>query len=260
MVDPLDPGSATYRDTAGRKPSDLTEFQNLSAAGKPAQAVILTLGASNIANEGDPAGRHTPRAGVHNFNFLDGNAYVAQDPLLGATRDRGNFLSRLADLLVVRSVYRSVLLVPLGHGASFAADWAPGGRLHPRLTVAIEKLRQNRVSVTHILYQQGEAEAAVQSTVADGKTWEENFLKIAASLRYHGLTAPIYVSQCTVCRNQPNPIIRGAQRAVVRPEDGILPGPDTDVIGIDQRWDGCHFSIAGLDKAAELWFDAIVSR
>src|SRR6266852_3649968 len=99
MVDPLDPRSVTYRDTTGRKPSDLTEFQNLPAGRKAAQAVILALGASNIANEGDPAGHHTPRAGVHNFNFLDGKSYAAKDPLLGATRNRSNFLTRLSDLL-----------------------------------------------------------------------------------------------------------------------------------------------------------------
>jgi hypothetical protein len=33
-----------------------------------------------------------------------------------------------------------------------------------------------------------------------------------------------------------------------------------DVIGRAERWDGCHFSTAGLEKAAELWFGVVCAH
>jgi hypothetical protein len=34
-------------------------------------------------------------------------------------------------------------------------------------------------------------------------------------------------------------------------------GPDTDTIGVEHRWDGCHFNEVGLDMASTLWLEVI---
>src|SRR5215831_8045807 len=60
-------------------------------------AAMLILGQSNAANSG--AAPHVPARRVFNFNLFDGNCYLAKDPLLGATESRGNFATRMADML-----------------------------------------------------------------------------------------------------------------------------------------------------------------
>jgi hypothetical protein len=249
-LDRFDPLHLSFRRTSGRCFVD----DSLFAAGGEG-AVILGFGQSNIANEGEASALHQPKGEVYNFNFFNGRCYVAKDPLLGASIDRGNVLTRLGELLVERGNYRRVLLVPIAHGGTYASEWSPGGRMFPRLQWTLERLRERRIGITHVLWQQGEAEAATSKPSAED--WMHHFRAMAGAIRTAGTDAPIYVSQSTVCCNDPNETIRAAQRQVVDPQAGIRAGPDTDQIGRDERFDGCHFSAAGLRHAAELWYEAL---
>jgi hypothetical protein len=221
----LDPSSVTFRDRRGRKRAHRRLFKR-----QPGVAVILAAGQSNLANECDPDGKFQPRRGVYNFNFFDGKCYVARDPLLGATIDRSNVLTRLGDRMVARKMYDRVLLVRLAG-----------------------------IRATHILWQQGEAEANLSCGENIAAEWMEEFQKIATMIRNEKVDAPIYVAQATICHGGRSEIIRGAQVAVVRPEQGIFAGPDLDVLGAEHRWDGCHFSVSGMEKAADLWLEAIAA-
>jgi len=250
--DAVDPGRVCFADTAGRERVDPVQFLP-----HPDTAVILGVGQSNIANEGAADARQVPGAGVFNFNFIDARCYVARDPLLGASLDRSNLLTRLGDRLVRSGAYARVLLVPIAHGGSYASDWAPGGRLNLRLMMTFELLHAMAVAPTHILWQQGEAEGALGE---DGDAWARAFDATVQAIRHRGIAAPLYVAQCTVCCSGPSAAIRAAQRGVVDAARGILAGPDLDVIGLDERWDGCHFGASGLDKAAELWFEIIAPK
>jgi hypothetical protein len=245
----LDPGLMTFRDATGRTLISTDQFRTNSKL-----AVLLGVGASNIANEGDPDGRYVPASGVFNFNFFDGRIYQARDPLLGATLDRSNVFTRVGARLVAAGLYERVLLVPIAHGGTFIAEWVPGGRMHPRLARTIKMLRRRGIAVTHVLWQQGEAEASTPS--ADPTDWANHFRDIASVVRDAFAGSIFFVAQCTICCNDPNEVIRAAQRSVVDPKHGILPGPDLDAIGREQRWDDCHFSIAGLERAADLWLAA----
>jgi hypothetical protein len=248
----FDPSGVTFSRTEGRARISNQLFQHGART-----AVILGIGASNLANEGDPFGAYDAGAGVYNFNFLDGRCYAAKDPLLGASMDRSNLLTRLGRRIVATGDYDQVLLVPIAHGGTYIREWVPGGRMYPRLDRAIKKLRRAKIDSTHILWQQGEAEANQECTDRDGMSWALNFSKVVEAIRSKGFAAPIYVARSTVCHGNPCDIIRKAQLAVIRPEHGIFAGPDLDTIGMDQRWDGCHFSGHGMDIAAELWYGAI---
>lgn len=247
-LDVIDPHHFSYRQTAGRHPVDV-EPQSAS------NAVILGLGQSNIANECDPGALYEAKGEVYNFNYFDGKYYRARDPLLGASHDRSNVLTRLGDLLVERGNYQSVVLVPVAHGGTFVSEWSPTGRMFPRLKWALDRLREKKEKITHIVWQQGEAEAADGG--ANPAEWARHFTSMVSAIRAAGVQAPIYVAQCTICCNDPNERIRSAQRSVVDPPSGILPGPDIDQIGRDERYDGCHLSAVGLRHAAELWYAAL---
>ena len=129
--------------------------------------------------------------------------------------------------------------------------------MFPRLQWTLQQLNEQGIGISHILWQQGESEAAKRSPDADA--WVRDFMAMVDAIRTIGVNAPIYVAQCTICRNDPNEIIRQAQRRVVNPAQNILPGPDIDLIARDQRYDDCHLSAAGLRRAAELWCEALSS-
>ena len=54
--------------------------------------------------------------------------------------------------------------------------------------------------------------------------------------------------------------VRAAQIALRDPAGRIYAGPDTDTLGLGDRYDGCHFSTEGTEKAAGLWWEAIRPR
>jgi len=241
----VDVHKLSFSDTTGRRRSH--------PVGKT--FALLACGQSNIANEGDRSGIHIAGPNVHNFNFIDGQMYHAQDPLLGPTGDRSNFLTRLGDLLA--RDYDSVIIVPIALGGTSIYDWAPEARryISPgvgcfwRLMYAIKQIKRAGIELTAIVWQQGEAETHFKN--CDAATYVEQFLRICSAIREKGILAPIYVAQCTRTPEGLNNQIREAQRRLAE-YPGIKAGPDLDTV-TERTADG-HFNTSGLQCAAELWY------
>jgi hypothetical protein len=215
-------------------------------------AVMLIFGQSNGANSGDSP--YVPRRRVFNFNLFDGHCYIAKDPLLGATERLGNFAGRMADTLIERGHFDTVVLAPIGVGGSMVEEWTTGGARHRRLQIAVKRAMDASLTFTHLLWHQGESNAACNT---DPKLYAACLLNIHGAIRSYGVNAALYVAQASVCRSPPNEAIRSAQRAVLNPSLGIRAGPDTDTIGLGDRYDGCHMNESGLNKHAELWVEAL---
>jgi hypothetical protein len=217
-------------------------------------AAMLIFGQSNGANSGDTA--YLPSNRVFNLNLFDSQCYAARDPLLGCTENRGNFATRMADLLIQQNYFDSIALMPIGVGGSRIKEGTTGGARHRRLQVAIKRAIDYELLFTHVLWHQGESNAGED---ADGRLYAACFMNIHSALRGYGVAAPVYVAQATICNSPPNEIIRSAQRAVVDPALGIFAGPDTDTIGAADRYDGCHMAQSGLIKHARLWIAALTA-
>lgn len=234
-----------FRDAAGR--------QEVACAGAGRTAIIIAFGQSNSANHGETRGHSSDR--VTNFNFFDGKCYRAEDPLLGATGDGGSVWTRLGDILVGRDMYDSVVLAPIGVGGSPISDWVPGGRLFERLEGAVHGLKRQGLKPTHLLWENGAADALKGTS---GAAYEASFANLKEGIRRLKIDAPIYVSIATVCRNFGSEEIRNAQRDIIESSADVRRGADTDNMAPPEwRFDGCHFSALGLTRVAEIWADAI---
>jgi hypothetical protein len=81
-------------------------------------------------------------------------------------------------------------------------------------------------------------------------------------LRELGTAAPILIARSTTCggvaRNRT--AIREAQTRLAQNHGDLRLGPDTDTLGAEYRHDKCHFSGAGLDRAAAMWGDALAAE
>lgn len=214
--------------------------------------VALVFGQSNSANFGESP--HKAREGV--YNFYKGKLYAAQDPLLGANGNGGSVWTRLGDKLITSKQYDAVVFVSLGVGDTEIARWKPDGDLHPSLLLeAIRDLKEQNLSITHLLWHQGESDAILKTSMSAYKTM---FLEMLSSIRKQGVDAPIYVSVATRCyKRREDKEVRQAQQELVNPFQGIYAGPDTDGLGLCDRYDGCHFSNEGLEKFAELWLEKL---
>lgn len=212
--------------------------------------VALTFGQSNSANHGETP--HTSGPSV--LNFYLGKLYAAQDPLLGATGGRGSVWTRFGDLVMAGGRHDAVVIASIGVGSSEISRWAPGGDLHPTLLYALRDLKAAGLPPTHLLWHQGEGDRWTT-----GDEYRRRFLAMLEAIRREDVTAPIYVSVATRSPAGTLGEIQDAQRALVNPAAGVLPGPDTDALDDDFRnpRDPDHFSSAGLLRAAELWAEAV---
>jgi len=231
----------------------------------PDTGVFLVMGQSNAANHG--SGSYAARENVYSFDFLRLQAYRAEDPLPGASGSGGCVWTRLGDRLIAEGLYRQVLFVPVAFGGTFAADWVPGGAMNVRTRLALSRLRNalgsHLLNFSAVLWQQGEAEA--NHTQMPATEYQSLVHEIAADLRENGVFAPVFVALSTLCEGGEHPnknhaAIRAAQADLANAMNGFLRGPDTDTIGSNDRFDGCHLSEAGLQRCADLWFQTIAAK
>jgi hypothetical protein len=105
------------------------------------------------------------------------------------------------------------------------------------------------------LWHQGEANVA-----DDPQEYKKAFLSVFSTIRRNGVYAPIYVAEATICGGKDYESLRTAQHNLVDPAKGIFAGPNTDEIGLDERYDKCHFSSEGAERHAEMWYQIIDSN
>ncbi len=229
----------------------------LDGGRSPKAMVALVIGEANADNLGESAAASADRV----YNFYKGRLYKAEDPLLGGNVDSvesGSVWIRLANLLIARGVYQEVVIVQLAVRESTLARWRPGTELRRELIERIREAQEAGLTFTHLLWSQGESDAR-SSTIQE--EYQQAFRELVESIRQHGVMAPMFVAISTLCySNKANLEIQQAQRSLVDPEFRVLAGPNIDDLGMAFRFDGCHFSSEGLDKAAHLWFEALKQR
>lgn len=246
--------------------------------------VFLAFGQSNAANSG--GARYT--AGPDVYAFSNGECFPASDPLPGASGTDGSVWSRLGDRLAANWPGYKVLIAAIGEGGSSVADWAPGGGLNARLRGAVSSLLGAGYPIEAMLWAQGEVDAADPSSPKpSAETYRDTFLAMLGSVRRLGVPAPVYVAKSTICNfrdadSYPPPdavlnrdarwhLLKEANKETIRRAQhgyqpagvvngyGVRRGPDTDKLGPEYRFDGCHFSARGLDAAAWLWLKALTA-
>ncbi|WP_264580635.1 sialate O-acetylesterase [Rhodoblastus acidophilus] len=218
-------------------------------------AVLLALGQSNAANYGGQ--RFQSQHGDNVVNFFGGGCFVAASPLLGSTGAKGEYWTRLGDLLIASGRYDRVVIAPLAFSGSLVARWAPGGDIAPLLADLAGRLKARGYRVTAVLWDQGEADF-VAGTRAE--TYRDKFLAMVDTLRANGVDAPVHVAVASKCLEPSNGGFKFhvADNEIVRAQQALAlihaPGVSTDAL-LDpvDRYDDCHMAGSGLEKTAQAW-------
>lgn len=222
------------------------------AAERP--VVVLALGQSNAGNHG-AANLDGPPI----LLLAEGKCVLATDPLPGGTGLGGSIWSRLPGHWSALQVRRKLVVSVLGVDATSIEDWtSQRSPLPKRLSRQLQSMKAVDLMPHAVLWQQGETDARRETSAA---AYTEGLNKLAAILDQAGSRVPIVMARSTVCRSAPNATIRAAMQAQAARDARFVLGPDTDqLLGVDLRADGCHFSVGGLDRAAQLWAEAIAGR
>jgi hypothetical protein len=219
--------------------------------------VILALGQSNAGNHGAVEGRSREPITM----VAQGQCITAQDPLPGATGQGASIWGRLVARLSSLSPddgpgRRPVVLAVLAVDSSSIGEWTDDrSALRKRLVQELHLMKQAGLPPALILWQQGEADAMAHQSTG---YYAAKLDALAEVLTQSGVTAPVLLARSTRCRSAPSQMIRAAIEAKLAQGGRWLAGPDTDTLSAPIfRHDGCHFSAAGLDAAAELWVKAL---
>jgi hypothetical protein len=245
----LFPESIGYSDVSARNQVPCTAISGRGVM------VALAFGQSNSGNHGETLYR--PQMPV--YNFYRGLCYLAQDPLPGATGDRGSVWTRLGDLLVRQGLYEKVVFITIGVGSTVIEQWTKGGYLHPRIVHAVKETRAKGLKITHLFWVQGGSEKRTKGDPDNKKNYKKNFLTMLASIRNMGVEAPIYVAVSTYNGIDSNSDIQEVQRELADPENKIFAGPNDDQLYRDRanHWEEVHLSGQGLERCAGAWLAAI---
>ena len=226
--------------------------------------MLLPLGQSNAGNHAGQ--RFGSEHGDGVVNFFDGQCHVAASPLLGSDGISGEYWTQLGNLLLDSASFDQVILAPAAITGSEISRWALGGDLNAAMIDTVNQLQQSGYRVTHVLWVQGESDYVKGTNERD---YRDRFMSLVGSLRSHGIAAPVYVAVATKClgksnggtrfHSADNPVAR-AQLALPDPGANLKGGINSDVLlGDLDRYDDCHFSSSGEQKAARAWADLLAT-
>jgi len=216
--------------------------------------VILALGQSNAGNHAQLA--QTIQQPIQ--LVADGHCVLASAPLPGGTGRGGSVWQWLPQHLHAMGVTRPVVMSVLAVEATTINDWTRrGSLLHQRLIAQLHQMSQLGLAPNAILWQQGEADARVNTSAA---AYAAGLDALAGTLKSQGVQAPVFLALSTVCRAASHAGIRAALILHANAGGIFRLGSDTDVLqGQVMRHDGCHFSSMGEHSAAQLWAIALRS-
>lgn len=217
--------------------------------------VFIVAGQSNGANYTVGAAyTQTNPTKIDVLSIYDGGTYAATEPLLGcetygSDQTRGNVFTQVADQLISAGIFQRVILIPIAIGGTPVNLWTTS--FGDRLMVAFKRAQAVGLTVTAVLWQQGESDPATSQA-----SYQADLNTVIAKPRAAGFNAPWFVAKCTYFTGTTSAAVRAAQAAIVNGTN-IFAGPDTDTLGSTYRYDNAHFSSTGATSAATLWKNAI---
>jgi hypothetical protein len=227
-----------------------------SATGTSAQFrappyVILVLGQSNAANH---AQTRTAADSSH-YSFYSSKFYPLVDPLPGCTGNGGSPWPSFAEALAA-ATDRQVVVACLAVSGTGIAQWLPGQPNFLRVKETVAQLSTAGLTVSGIVWHQGETDANLRTRTAD---YAQLLEQLVVALRVLAPGVSIFV--CKVSSTAPEtPLstsVRTAQQKVIDTHPFVFAGVDTDTFEPQMRSDGIHFTLLGAELFGKLMAAAV---
>lgn len=212
--------------------------------------VLFAAGQSLVANSG---GEHAWSQQIFQnvYEWYDGGAYKANNPLFGATDSRQSFVLILADL-ISRAAGRDVLICLTAVGGAKAERFCESGDLYPLLKQQLSTLVEAGFQPDAILWEHGQADYS-----CSGEEYAGLAQKVVDGIRKFAPEAITFVAIDTMVDWRPIADIQNGQRKLAMMPGSAL-GPNIDLIKF--RRDGTHLDQRGLEIQAAMWFQVLAEH
>lgn len=212
---------------------------------------ILVIGQSISSNSNQHIFKSVP--GVYQIG-MDGVEKYAVDPFDWADGDQGSMWIPLGERMIQSGFATKVTFMPIGVAGTSVQDWMPNGTAFNKLMAAINVIKKNQINFDYALWHQGSSDVGRQPI--------KYLIQLKKVLRFISLNVSIdkwIVAQHSKCGKALDVKISEQQRVVGRAYVyRRFLGPDTNSLGDEYRYDGCHLNKKGQEEMAKLWFESIL--
>ena len=141
-------------------------------------------------------------------------------------------------------------------GGSRASDWSRGV-LSNKFSFIMQSLQKNNIEINYVLWHQGESE-----NKSSDKSYYQNYIKdmnmIFNKFSEASNQTKIGMALVSFCDSESSEILINSQKSIIENNDKVFLTLNTDKLGVDYRYDGCHFNSFGASKIGEKYSDLLI--
>ena len=226
-------------------------FLAVNSSVRAKDVFILVVGQSISANCNQHLFKPVP--GVYQIT-KDGNKIIAEDPFEWGDCSQGSMWIPLGQKIIQNGLSDNVIFMPIGVGGTSVSDWEQGGRAFEMLSNAISIVKEKSISVDYLFWHQGSTDINMSSIIYGRK-----LNSVLRNLKFSFQPKKIIISQHSRCGYAFDKKISRVQKIISnRHGYHFFAGPDTNALGNEYRFDGCHLNKIGQEKMAELWLASMI--
>ena len=190
---------------------------------------------------------------VFTYDWRLGVCSRYKEPLAGVDGRAGSFGHVSSDTIhFLKKNYDfsgNIVFLGFSKGGTRAKDWA-SGPLSKKFDFLLKKLKKDGIVIDYVFWHQGESEVKKAN-----KTYYENYIKdIQLTFQKFLLTSnktKIGMALVSVCNSRTSKSLINSQRSIIQNNDRIFLTLNTDNLGNNYRYDGCHFNSLGASIIGE---------
>lgn len=211
---------------------------------------ILVLGQSISSNCND----HVYPAIDNVFQIgKDGAIKIASDPFEWADCNNGSMWMPLGEKLISSAIAHKVIFMPIGVNGTKVSDWQADGVAFGKLNSAIGLIQAQGFKFDFAFWHQGSS---------DFGTGKDLYVqRLGEVIDY--VNSRVKVSRWMIaihsrCGTAYDRNIESAQLVFGNsPHLQRYPGPNTNLLGDEYRFDACHLNEKGQERMASMWLDSM---
>lgn len=215
---------------------------------------IAIFGQSNASNRVQRSGELKPLLDGKTFvyDWVTRKCYPFSEPVAGADgTTNGHSITETIEHYRVSDPHSNLILIAFARSGSSIFRWANGDLLI-RLEAVLNRLIVDGIRPDLFLWHQGEADAMPESLAQlkadypgsnpDLKSHYKRALDAIIG-KVHDIfdNVPVGVAIASLCEGTQSEQIRSAQREVIEQNSTVFLSSNTDKLGFEYRYDGCHF-------------------
>ncbi|WP_289912948.1 sialate O-acetylesterase [Janthinobacterium sp. SUN100] len=183
----------------------------------------------------------------------DGAIKIASDPFEWADCNKGSMWMPLGKKLIVGGVARKVIFMPIGVGGTKVTDWQAGGVAFGKFNSAIGLIQAQGIKFDFAFWHQGSSDFGTDKDLYIQRL-SEVIDYVNTKVKVNRWIIAVH-SRCGTAYDRN---IESAQLAFGNvPKLKRYPGPNTNLLSDEYRFDACHLNEKGQEKMASMWLDSI---